>query len=537
MIVMKNMEIARVGLAQTGYIVAETEIGTFITMDGGEAVPAEGLIRSVRWEGVSGATRVVLDGPSGGSTWNPPKGVARIMPYPTIEELKGLAFKDDGHHKHISNPGKKPLRRLILKGLKKAGKDEPVYTSRWDLENKPTLNGKKLRLLVSIRGSASEEWIPTFAVPEVPRRGVMPAMLLGATFDKSVLTLPYAVSGQIRLSLVENSVIEDFTTVNMQVTEIDGKAEYAPRDLELIGPAGQVLWGMPGPLLLSSPHVDVDVRVHLETALQQALQEGRPLEAALTLKGAEKSTVRFQFNAPSGAVLREHPDVIRVTLAGTPTPLDLGKPLAQVAPTSATADIFVRYDGLRLLDPLVDAMPPDGSPVAGKVVAVTPVVRRLPPTALDHQDVARVGLIGRAPEPCELELQLIHQHGTVPGDPMGPPGILAIQPSSEVGVAWAELPPRSVLVGPAAISVRARRGRFYWASAEQPLVRIAVRDPDPQPQPLFLNDGVLIRVGKEGAKLSGYNLPVAAFADAAPVLRSDLFLTVDVTGLTLRYAR
>lgn len=537
MIVTENMEFVHTGLVQTGYVVAETGIGTYITMGGGEAVPAGGLVRSVRWEGISGATRVELDGPSGESAWSPPKGAVRITPYPTIEDIKGLTFADDGHHKLISNPGKKPLHRLTLKGLKKAGEREPVYTSRRDLETKSALNGKKLRLLVSIRGSASDEWIPTFAIPEVPRRGVMPAMLLGATFDSRVLTLPYAVSGQIRLSLVENSAIEDFSTVNLELEAVDAQAEYAPRDLELIGPAGQVLWGMPGPLLLSSPPIDVDVRVHLEAALQQVLKESRPLEAALTLKGAARSTVHLQFNSPSGAVLREHAEVTRVTLAGEPAVLDLGKPLAQTAPTSAAAGIFVRYDGLRLLVPFADAVPPGRSPVSGHVVTGTPVVRRLPPTALDHQDVARVGLIGRAPEPCELEVHLIHQHGTVPGGPMGPPGILALDPSSEVGIAWAELPPRAVPVGPAAISVRARRGRFYWASAEQPLVRIAVRDAAPQPQPLFLNDDVLARVGKDGLELSGHNLPAAAFAGAAPVLRSDLFLTVDVTGLTLRYAR
>jgi hypothetical protein len=80
-------------------------------------------------------------------------------------------------------------------------------------------------------------------------------------------------------------------------------------------------------------------------------------------------------------------------------------------------------------------------------------------------------------------------------------------------------------------------GRFFWAGAERPLVRVAIHDPDPAGRPLLLGTTTLQAVQAQEQHLPGFVLPAAAFRKTAPLLRSDLFLTVDLSDLTLRYAR
>jgi hypothetical protein len=67
-------------------------------------------------------------------------------------------------------------------------------------------------------------------------------------------------------------------------------------------------------------------------------------------------------------------------------------------------------------------------------------------------------------------------------------------------------------------------------------VRLAVSDPDPGGRTLRIAraEAPSIRTGPTQKALE---LPAAAFAGHAPLLDSDLFLTVDLEDLRLRYAR
>jgi hypothetical protein len=98
--------------------------------------------------------------------------------------------------------------------------------------------------------------------------------------------------------------------------------------------------------------------------------------------------------------------------------------------------------------------------------------------------------------------------------------------------------------GPAHVSVQVTTGRFLWVSGPWPagqdaagLVRIAIADPDPGGRPVFLGSSVLAHLPDASLPHRAAFLATAEFVRAAPVLRSDLFVTADLTHLTLRYPR
>jgi hypothetical protein len=91
---------------------------------------------------------------------------------------------------------------------------------------------------------------------------------------------------------------------------------------------------------------------------------------------------------------------------------------------------------------------------------------------------------------------------------------------------------------PTAVAVRATRGRFFWAANAAPLIRLAVWDPDPEPSPLLFGAGVVVAtIDAAGVHQPARTFTAAAFAGGRPLVSSDLFLTVDVSDLALRYAR
>ena len=56
-------------------------------------------------------------------------------------------------------------------------------------------------------------------------------------------------------------------------------------------------------------------------------------------------------------------------------------------------------------------------------------------------------------------------------------------------------------------------------------------------RPLFLGSTRLKEIVETESHEPAFRFPVAAFRNVAPALRSDLFMTVDISDLTLRYAR
>ncbi len=506
-------------------------------------IPAAGHPLSVQWNPVRGATRVVLDDGGQSTASAPAGGSVRIAPAAATDPLGTIALTSQGNHRIYSNPGRNRIKSLVLRGLKMTGDKNPVYKKQSDFST-PTSTNKILRLMVATRASASDPWMPAFAVPPLPSRGEVPSLLTGATFSNEVLTFPYAISGQMRLTLFEGDRLESLIAVATTVASVAANAELVPRDLELLGQDGQVIWAFPGEYPLGASASEPSLRVPIELALNDdlpaALAAGRPLRAEFRVKGSVAGAAAFiTFNDPRGEILREHRGLLHVDLAGDPVLLPLaGEALDPQTPQRVSGGFSVRYLGLRLLAELSDPLPAPDEMVRGVVVRDAPLLRALPPAGLDGISVAMIGFIGRAPEECELEAQLVRFRDGVVGAPVGPPGRVVVLPSGgRQTTAWVDLSETGTLSEPLAVSVRSLRGRFFWAGEERPRIRVAIHDPDPGGRALLLGGQRLLSVNSPSIDIPEQNFPPTLFRAAAPAFASELFMSVDISDLILRYRR
>jgi hypothetical protein len=480
-----------------------------------------------QWAAAAGASRAEVTSAS-----------LQVRPALVRESLGQLPISPSTSHVDITVPGSKRITSLQLEGLRKKN-DDGSWT---DVRNSSDLADGGPRLVISVQDPAAD-WLPLYTVPQVRKRGVLPAMFTGASFANRVLTLPAEVAApKLRLSVVKNSLPEDFQAVDLEVNRVVGWAEVPPRDLALLGPGDAAAWAYPGELFPGSPPVDVDFRIPLQVALEAALAQGGPLDVTFTLRGASPGRAYVTGGNARGALVRAFPGVWQSRLQGDPLPLDLGPGLqgtglAAERAASVTADLTVRYEGIRILETVSASVPRAAGGVEGHVLTTEPRIVELPPAALGTLPVVRVGLIGRAPEDCELSVALVDLAGGPPGTPLGPPGVIQAGATATVGTVWIDLPPFASPTGPFGLSAHTNRGRFFWVVAGgRPAIRVAVRDPDPGGRPLRLGGQLLAAVHGD-LHHPGFGLPPAAFASAPPSLESDLFLTVDLSDLELRYGR
>lgn len=506
-------------------------------------LPPEGYPLAVAWNTVPGATSIVVDDGGTGAASAPPAGSVRIAPASVLRPFGTITLTGGGNNSHVyNNPQRKRIVKLTLHGFKRPGDGNQIYRNADDL-GVAAPDAVAKRIIVSTRASSNEQWMPVFAVPHFGARNAMPAMLTGGSFSGEVLSFPYALTGQIRVTLHERrDKLEESASLASAFTSVEATEEVLPRDLELAGPTGQVIWAFPGDYLAGAPAAEPSMRVPLELALNQdlpaALAGNRPVRAEFKLKGtAEDEAVFINFPAPRGAVLREHKGLLHCDLAGDPVLLPLDQPLAAETPQSVKGGLSIRYQGLRLLSDLSDPLPAPAEIVRGIVVGGSAALRVLPPQGLVGISLARVGLIGRAPEECELEAQLVRVQGEVGGAPVGPPGRIVTGRSGVVTTVWIDLPEFDPVAEPLAVSVRALRGRFFWAGAGRSLIRLVARDPDPGGRPLRLGSATFMAVETASIDVVEQSFPPALFRSTIPAFASDLFLSVDISDLTLRYRR
>jgi hypothetical protein len=485
----------------------------------------------VQWNAVSGATAVEVD--SAAATVGPVLAVANA-------ELPTSAV-GGGPAREVSVPQGKKVLSLGLASLKWVHEvitEEGTEEVKSHFESQQKLQDEDLRLVVAAPDTRGE-MAPLFAVPPIGPRGMLPSMFAGATYSGSVLGLPTLDARKIRLSLTEQLGLppEEWAAAPMALgSAVTATLGTPSTDLKLAGPAGATLWEFPGEFPDGTPNAEVDLRVALQTALRGQLAAKQPLDVAFSLTGGAGSKAGFRFQV-GGALVRAFPGIIRTELQGDAAPVVLPQPaLAAEAPTSATADLSVQYEGIRILDAVNDAVPAAGS-AKGVIVTDRVVARALPPAALGPLALARVGIIGRAPVECELSVQLVDMTTGAPGGPLGDPGVITLPPSNAIATQWVEMPESDTRRGPIGVAVRATKGRFLWASGAAPLVKLAVRDPSPGGRPLRLAGAQLIAMDKAAIHLPAKALPAGAFHSTAPALLSDLFLTVDLSDLRLRYRR
>jgi hypothetical protein len=476
----------------------------------GEQVPLPaGKVYDTDWAPVAGATSAVVDAAAlvltATETEDPPATMA-----PTLRS---------GHHELAFN-GARRLRRLKLANL--ASGDTKI--------TEPShLAAAGVRLVVLAPDGPEGQMIPRFAVPPLPGKAFTAGLLGGASLAGGLLKLPDSPFAKIGIVLVGDAGADpgSFVAAAMTLGDVTVVSVSLPTDLAIDGPDGKTVWQHPGELLAEHGPQTVDLRVALAAALKAKVAKGEAPKVAVKVRGS-KGAVRIQRIAVRGALLRAFPGVVRSDLAGEPRALALAGPaLAAEAPSAFTADLTVKYLGRRLATPA--SAPP--SPLAGTVVAQAPLLRSLPPVG-DHPLTA-VGLYGRAPEPCELSVWTA-SNASAPS-----PGVASVEPGPDARLTWVNLPPQP----PGAVkslAVRANSGRFFWAAAAGvPMVQLVVEDADPGGRPLRAGGKTLLAVNEteaSGPVTSAAALPAAIFTGDVQ-LESDLFLTVDLADLTLRYER
>ncbi|TDE92443.1 hypothetical protein EXU48_12800 [Occultella glacieicola] len=404
--------------------------------------------------------------------------------------------------------------------------------------------GAGRRLAVSARDPAGSGWLaPVVSAPEVGARGQVPATLTGGTFSGSVLRLPDVAGSQLRIGLVEGDTPGEFQAAPVTVGTVTGWAAPTPRDLELVGPDGTVLWAFPGELLPGT-RVSADVTVGVAAALQTMHDGAAPLAGTLTLRAAHPCRLGLSLSQVTGALLRRIPGTLVADLEGEPVAVALPGEPAAATPTSVIGDLHVRYLGMRLAD-ISDPLPPVG-PTSGLVVRADPVHRVFPEAALRGESVTRIGLIGFCPEESALLVRLVPADlatttGTsAPDRTIGRPAVVSVPPGERAAVVWVDLPEPVTVTEAVAVEVSAGQGRFHWAAAEHPLVRIVVVDPDPGNRPVVIGatDGtsntLLTLTGPE-VTVNRAVLPAAAFTGTGVVLASAVFARVEITDTELRH--
>jgi hypothetical protein len=503
------------------------------------------LLTETRLEPHGHAVRANWSVPSGADTVVVDSASMLLSSAMTEESLGELSFKREPNnpqatrHLIVTIPKSRRIKTLTLSGLSRRNSE-----GEWvSINSNSNLGG--LRLLVDI-ADPRVSWTPLYTVPEIGTRGGLPRMFTGAQLTSgAVLKLPAEVqASQLRISLVEGSSVEDFQFRDIDVDRIYGKAAIPPTDLELLGPDDGAAWSYPGELLPGAPLQTADYRIPLQAALQAALDETGQADATFRLIGAAPSTVALHAGAPRGALLRTFAGVTRAELSGVPAALPLsGAALASETAGRVSADLTLEYGGIRLLEAVKDPLPPASGAVDGYVVGEAGVLRRFPAGLLHNYSLARIGLVGRAPESCELSLQFVTLVGDAEGQPLGNPSVLQLEASAAIDVNWVDAPKVSLPADALALRVRANKGRFFWATGPvlggqtQPLLRLAILDPDPGGRPITVDGDTLHLMHEPKVHFPAHSLPAAPFRQQPPVLESDLFVTVDLSDLTLSYER
>ena len=493
---------------------------------------------SVSWNPVAGATKAEVT-----------RAALTIYPAVAEETHADATMRADGAGWSIDVPAKRRVKALALVGLKQPGGD--VLTGG--------LPGG-MRLTVAfpqVQGGGFDT--PRFAVPQVGRDNAVPPTLTGASFSSGVLQMtPATAASRVRVALVTGDNPSSFADQATELTRVNLTTHAAARNAKVTGPDGTVVWEVPEFDPDAEP-ADIDLRHVLEAALTPQVAGGGPLQAAFTITADAPARASVSFGGASGFLVRVEDGVVRTVLEGDPVEPAFAD-FAAETPNGATGDLTVRYEGVRILETVSDAIPagPKGPAlqgsqgpalqgsqgpalhaVSGVIVGPAEAVRALPPHALDGHSPARIGIYGRAPEACELAVEFVATSGEVAGAALAPPAVLVIEPGGELRTHWAVLPEDAALTGASGVRVRANSGRFFWAFNQDgaPIVRVAVFDPDPGGRPLFLGPTRLIDVGAIESHQPSFAFPAAVLRGAVPRLASDLFLTVDISDLSVRYAR
>lgn len=469
-------------------------------------------------------------------SWTPAAGTASaevtqatltLGPDVAEEVTASAGFHADGNGWVVDIPANRRVRALGLSGFK--GPEGSVLTG--------DLGGR--RIVVAFPRAAGGFDSPRFAVPTVGRQNAIPSSLLGASFANASLTLdPSVAARKVRIALVDGASPAEFNEVATELAAVRMVAHVAAQDLKVLGPDRAVLWTTPT-FDPDAADADIDLGRALSAAFTAALAAAKPPAASVTVTATAPARTRLDAGRVRGVLVRSLSGVTKIALAGEPAAIPLTLPIAAEAPSRVSADLRLRYAGIRLVPNLSDAAPAAGAP-AGTIVRpggtdTSGCLRPLPPQALQGDSVARLGLRGRATEPTELTVELID---AATRSPLAPAAVLTLQPGP-IAYLWAAFATPVPIDRAAAVRVRANTGRFLWANgpAGAPSLLVAIADPDPGGRAIHIGGAALAAMSTPVLEIKAATIPTQPFASTGPLLRSELFVTVEFADLRLEYAR
>lgn len=535
-----------VDASAAGGLVAVELFDASVSYDLGQgAIPARGavaessaIIRLVE------PTEVGTDGIEFPFSWAPVAGSERLELDPLTLEVSAadddfvgfplglVPVAQEAGGLRISAPGAPPLRGLTFDSLHEAIDGAPR------LVPDDFTRDSRRHLIVRRRDPASGGWgAPELAVPPLPASGAVPRRLVGASMPATTLRLP-DLAGPLLVQLATGDSPESFEIATLALTDVRAWAAPTAKDLRVLGPGGAVLWSFPGDFT-STATMRGDLTVGVAAAMEKLRAGGGPIAGALRIVSGRRARIRLRLADVDGAIVRTLPGTTAVSLEGEPAVVDVpGPPLDAAGPSSATAGLTITYLGERVAD-ISDRLPEQDA-VSGVVVQAEPVVRDLPPEALTAAIVTRIGVVGFAAVPTAVTIGLAARAD--PSRTIGTSAVIRPAPSSLWDVLWVRLPEPVTVTEPVVVNVSASEGRFHWAAAPDPLVRIVVQDPDPA--------GRLVVFGPEGGQLSTLAsltgqalrlpraaLPPEAFRGGRLAVASALLCTVELTDVELRYRR
>ncbi len=490
-----------------------------------------GYTRTFNWPAVSGATSVEIEAASIRA------GAA------SVESLEPFTIASTAQHVDVKVGTGKAIRTLKLDGFEGVNPLDAAAGFK-ALHNGNDVNSLSLKVLISVT-DPNGAFTPLFAIPAVSARGVFPQSYGGASFNNDTVTFNVPLPAEtIRIQLVRQNFPDEAAEQPVNVSAVSGTYLTLPTDMKIALDDGSTVFQFPGDLPLQAPDVTVPLAQPLINQFQQKLDAREQIAATLTITAkasaaGQNAMAQVAIIDPQGYLVRTAPGVHTTTLAGDDVALAIATepPFADETPAEVTADVMLVYDGIKILPGLSAAVPQQNGDISGQVVTTTRKLKCLPPAALSDNRIARIGVVGRAPEDCELVMELIDLTGGVPGAPLLDPVVINLQPEHRLGVHWFSFPDQKPFPMPIGIGLRANVGRFFWVTDTDPLIRVAVYDNDPGTEAVCLGGQTIISGDQLPFRAGSFALPAMIFAGKMPVLQSNLFLTVDVADLTLRYAR
>ncbi|MBU1054946.1 MAG: hypothetical protein KKC46_14125 [Proteobacteria bacterium] len=397
------------------------------------------------------------------------------------------------------------------------------------------LSSRGLKIVLSIPDGRGG-FTPIYSSPAPPARAVLPSALIECSFSNGVLSVADIFVETVRLNIVKKDQPEDFEPVLFRCSTITGVAANLPADVKLVAPNGETIWTFPNEFEQAAP-VMIDFRLPLQAALNEALGNNQELNIVFLLKSSNEAAVKITQPIISGELCHIIDGVNRTELCGEALEVSLEKVLPFETPDEANADLSVTYNGIRILEQASDDIPLKTGDFSGKILDSNAFLYKLPPVCSNGFPIARIAVIGRAPVPCELEIQPGTLSGQTLFTPSCPGVVLKIEPAQKLHAIWADFAGVTLSPCPDALSVKALSGRFFWVFDPHPLIRVAVFDPDPKGSPLFVDDIQILAIEETTIHLPATSLPKGPFCKTNPVLYSSLFCTVDLSDIKLRYNR